>query len=168
MAFVTQLSKIVHFAVWFAPVFGKKVVQKSLPKCCCSARSALLPERGAKLSKCTHSPSAPKNVVFDHQSCTKTKIAFAFKTDWFSQSIRFKAFREKLWTKMKKWEKIMHAVWAKRTTTILTVSACIVLLVQGEEFCRSISRNARILLRKWWFFGRRRPTLLDLLNNNIY
>jgi hypothetical protein len=56
---------------------------------------------------------------------------FANKNDGFSKVTRFKAFGENHGDSLVKSTKILHATQAKRTTTIPTLSARLVLPAQG-------------------------------------
>ena len=147
MIFQTDFDRNIHFAAWFAPFFWKYVVQEALSKYRCSAQSPLLPRREAKLSKCMHCPWPRKKPVFDDKSWTRTRFVFANKNDGFSKVTRFKAFGENHDDSLVKSTKILHATQAKRTTTIPSLSALIVLPAQGWDFWWSNSRTS-VLPRK--------------------
>ena len=168
MIFQTDFNRNIHFAAWFAPFFGKYVVQETLSKSRCSAQSPLLPRREAKLSKCMHCPWPRKKTVFDDKSWTRTRFVFANKNDGFSKVTRFKAFGENHGDSRVKSTKILHATQAKRTTTNDVLSARLVLPAQGWDFWWSNSRTSVLPRKKWHLWGTPQATLIDLANNNIY
>ena len=151
----TDFGRIIHFALWFAPVFQKWIVQKRLSKSCCSAQCELLPRREAKLSKYTHCPLTRKKPVFDDKSWTRTRFVLANKNDGFSKVTRFKTFGENQSDSLVKSRKILHTTQAKRTTTKGPLSALLVLPAQGLHFWWSKSRTSVLPRRKWpFFFGK--------------